>query len=361
VVALVDEGVRLQVLLERVKAGESQRIDAFLREEDRLLRDRLSRADLSPGQRTRIEALLTEVRAALKALQDRHSAAFKKRLEQLAALTADIEARSLSAALGGFDVATPTAPAIRAAVAAAPLSVRGPGGGMLLEAFIDKWGEANLERIEGVIRRGYFEGQTTEQVVRALRGTKAGNYADGELGVSRRHARTVAHTALQHVAHVARAETMQANAEILEGYRWVSTLDSKTSELCQSLDGQVFELGEGPMPPAHPNCRSTVVPVTKTFRELGLDLDEPPAGTRASVGASGGGQVPARLTYFEWLKAQPQDFVEEALGPTRAKVFLDGGISAEEFAKLQLGRNFEPLTIEQMRERAPKVFRRAGV
>ena len=149
----------------------------------------------------------------------------------------------------------------------------------------------------------------------------------------------------------------KANADIVEGYRWVSTLDSRTSELCQSLDGQRFDLGEGPMPPAHPNCRSTVVPVTKTFRELGIDLPELPEGTRASIG----GQVPASLTYFEWLKTQPASFVEEALGPTRAAVFLKGGLSADEFGKLQLGRNFRPLTIEEMRELAPKVFERAGV
>ena len=358
---LKDQALRLQVLLERVKAGEDRRIDEFLREVDRTLRERLARADMRPGQRARVEALLRDVRASLSTLQDRYSEAFRDRLEALGAVVADTEAKSLAAALEGFDVATTAAPAIRAAIAASPLSVRGAGGGLLLESFVAKWGEANIERIEGVIRRGFFEGQTTEQVTRTLRGTKAANFADGELAVSRRHARTVAHTALQHVAHVARLETLRANADVLKGYQWVSTLDNLTSEICQSLDGRVFELGEGPVPPAHVNCRSTVVPVTKSFRELGIDLPEPPDGTRASVGASGGGQVPARLTYFTWLKTQPASFVEEALGPTRAKLFLAGGLSADEFARLQLGRNFQPLTIEEMREKAPKVFSRAGL
>ena len=129
------------------------------------------------------------------------------------------------------------------------------------------------------------------------------------------------------------------------------------SDLCQSLDGQRFDLGEGPLAPAHPNCRSTVVPVTKTFRELGIDIPGMSEGDRANVD----GPVPARLTYFEWLKTQPESFIEAALGPTRAKLFVDGGISAQAFAKLQLGRNFEPLTIEEMRAKAPKVFERAGV
>lgn len=134
-------------------------------------------------------------------------------------------------------------------------------------------------------------------------------------------------------------------------------MDSKTSEVCQSLDGQVFQIGTGPLPPAHPNCRSTVAAVTKTFRELGIDVDEMPEGSRASIG----GQVNAGLTYFEWLKTQPASFVDDALGPKRAALFLKGGISAEEFGRLQLGRNFEPLTLEEMRRAAPKVFERAGV
>ena len=100
-----------------------------------------------------------------------------------------------------------------------------------------------------------------------------------------------------------------------------------------------------------------MVPVTKSFRELGLDIDDMPPGERASMH----GPVPSNLTYFEWLKPQPGSFVEEALGETRAALFLKGGISAEEFAKLQLNKTFQPLTIQEMREKAPKVFERAGV
>lgn len=359
--SLIDQSIRLQVMVERIKAGEDKHIDAFLRDVDRLLRERLGRGQLTANQRERIEARLAEIREALTTLQDRKSAEFLARMDDFTEAVADTEARAIGAALEGFDVTAPRANVIRAAALASPLSVRGAGGGMLLEAFLAKHDEATRERVEGVIRRGFFEGRTTDEITRELRGTKAANYADGIIGESRRHARMVAHTAVQHLAHVARAETFKANADIVTGYRWVATLDSSTSEVCQSLDGQVFKVGEGPMPPAHPNCRSTVVPVLKTLRELGLDVDEMPAGDRPSVGADGVDQVSANLTYFGWLKSQPASFVEEALGATRAAVFLKGGLSAEEFAKLQLGRNFQPLTVEEMRRKAPKVFERAGV
>ncbi|MGY3265153.1 phage head morphogenesis protein [Lysobacter sp. HA35] len=354
---LLDQSIRLQVLLERVKAGESDKIDGFLRDIDKELRDRLVRADLAPGQRKRAEKVLGEVEAALQALYDRHSAEFQARLAEMADTVADTQSKGLAAALEGVDVATPAAPALRAAVAAAPLSVRGPGGGMLLDAFVAKWGEADVERIVGTIRRGYFEGRTTDEIVRDLRGTKAANYADGQLAVSRRHARTVAHTGVQHVAHVARAEFMRANDDLIKGYRWVSTLDSKTSEVCQSLDGRIFDLGGGPMPPAHPNCRSTVVPVVKSWKELGIDMPELTGGERASID----GPVDAGLSYFDWLKRQPAEFQDEALGPVRATLFRRGGLSADDFARLQLGRNFQPLTLDEMRRKAPLVFEKAGV
>ena len=356
-VALVDESIRLQVLLERLKAGEDRKIDAFLQEEAKAITARLKRANLSPGQTARAEALLAEIRETLRTLHDKRLGELRERMGELGDLVADTEAKSLAAALDGWETATPNAEMLRAAVNTSPLSVRGAGGGMLLDSFLQGWADADIERVEGTIRRGYFEGRTTEQVVRDVIGTKAANYRDGIVDVSRRNARTVVHTALQHVANTARVATMKANEDVVKGYRWVSTLDSRTSEICQALDGRQFDLGEGPIPPAHPNCRSTTVPVTKTFRELGIDIDEPPAGQRASED----GPVSASLTYFEWLKTQPESFVEEALGTTRAQLFLQGGLSADEFARLQLNRNFQPITLDQMRQLAPKVFERAGV
>ena len=98
---LIDESIRLQVLLERVKAGEDRRIDTFLREVDKELRERLTRASVTPTQRGRIEALLGEVRGALDALYDRHSAAFLDRLAELGELVADTEVMSIATALEG--------------------------------------------------------------------------------------------------------------------------------------------------------------------------------------------------------------------------------------------------------------------
>src|SRR5690606_22639421 len=148
----------------------------------------------------------------------------------------------------------------------------------------------------------------------------------------------------------------------LMGYRWVSILDSVTSQICRSLDGQVFAFGKGPLPPAHANCRSSII-----AELFGRWLKRGPTGRfvkrdeRKATGAKGRENVDGNVTYYEWLKSQPEAFQDDALGPTRATLFRKGGLSAEAFAKLNLGRNFEPLTLDEMRRLKPNAFRRAGL
>ncbi len=54
-----------------------------------------------------------------------------------------------------------------------------------------------------------------------------------------------------------------------EKYQFLATLDSRTSEICQEMDGKVFEVSKGipgdNVPPLHPNCRSTIVPYFKGY------------------------------------------------------------------------------------------------
>ena len=133
-------------------------------------------------------------------------------------------------------------------------------------------------------------------------------------------------TAVQHVATTARLETMAKNADIVKGYQWVSVLDDRTTEVCRSLSGQTYKVGEGPLPPQHIGCRSTII------ADLDSRFDFLDAGaTQASKGATGGKQVSADLTYYEWLKTQPAEFQDVAIGPMRGALLRDGGLSAERF------------------------------
>lgn len=95
----------------------------------------------------------------------------------------------------------------------------------------------------------------------------------------------------------------------VEQYEIVATLDSHTSEICQSLDGQVFSMKDYEpgitAPPFHVYCRSTTVPY--------FEDDFGRIGERAARGGDGKTYyVPADMNYREWKKT-----------------FVDGGHKAD--------------------------------
>lgn len=353
---LVDVATRYQVYLERLKAGTVARFDPTLRALDRSIRAALvatGEGQLNALSRQQLEVLLKSLRTQMARDTSIYTNYLNKQLKELAAYAAGFEAESLRRGLnvpaGSIAEAGPTA----AWIAATTNPIQATGD--LMASFIRDWEEGLLDKVEGTIRTGYAQGQTTDQIVRALRGTKARNYADGVLtGAGRRQTEAMVRTALQHASSSARQATMEANDDILDGYRWISTLDSRTSTTCRSLDNRVFKFGEGPMPPIHINCRSVVVAEIK-------DVDLITGFKRASKGPDGGKQVDASTSYYEWLKTQPKAFQTDVLGPTRAALFREGGLSAEQFAKLNLDKNFQPLTLEEMRLKAPQAFERAGI
>ena len=325
--SLVDSTVRHAVYLERLKSGEANQMVSFLQEVDREIRKKLlMRSEIAAYKRDKLNRLLKEIDTLLTGLYAKQTAGLIGSLKELAEYESGFEARSLNAVVGGVTFATPADSTVWAAATQDPMSVRGAQGGKLLEPFIADWSHSEVEAVKNRIRQGAFEGQTNAEIVRSIRGTKALRYKDGLLEITRRHAEAIVRTAVQHVASTARSQTWQHNADLVTGYRWVSTLDSRTTTQCRSLDGQKFVMGGK-------------------------------GGTRSSAN----GYVDADLTYYQWLKRQPAAFQDSAVGPTRGRLLRNGGINAERFAQLQLDRNFQPLTLNEMRQLEPQAFERAGI
>lgn len=81
----------------------------------------------------------------------------------------------------------------------------------------------------------------------------------------------------------------------ITSYRYLATLDNRTSAICQGLDQQVFPVEEAVsgvnFPPMHPNCRSTTEAVFE-------DEIESTRTARASDGSSY--MVPRDMSYEQW-------------------------------------------------------------
>lgn len=212
-----------------------------------------------------------------------------------------------------------------------------PMQGRLLKTWAAGIEAERLIRIKDAIAIGFTEGQTTDQIIRRIRGTRAKGYSDGVIDISRRHLASVVQTALGHIASTARAQFDEANNDLIKGYRWLSTLDNKTSEPCRIRDQLEYDRDKKPVGhkvpwlsgpgKLHWNCRSTETRILKSLRELGLDVDDFKSSTRASMN----GQVPADTTYAEWLKDQPEEVQNDVLGKTRADLFRAGKVSFDRF------------------------------
>ena len=233
-----------------------------------------------------------------------------------------------------FEFSVPSAATLKALVDKTPMQ-----GRFLKDWFQDLAAETQ-GKVSQAINLGIARGDPAVKVVRALKGTARLNYADGILPkASRAHLQTVVKTAVIDTSARATEATAEANTDVVKGVQWVSTLDGQTSLTCQELDGQFFNLGEGERPPAHMNCRSRVVMVTKSWKEMGIALKDAPEGTRASMN----GEVPAKLTYRDWIAQQPAAVQNEALGVGRAKLFREG-VPLDRFTT----QDHRPLSLEDI-------------
>jgi SPP1 gp7 family putative phage head morphogenesis protein len=352
----IDIATRQQVYLERLKAGYLRNwsgAQASLRERVRIVMAALDIENLQELDRRELQKVLIGLRSAMVEVTAPVMSAFlDERMPELASLSAALEVTALASLVANpprFNM--PTAKLAYQAALENPVQATGE----LLRSMVEDWPIRDAMRVSNVVQRGWGQGRTLSDMIREVVGTKRNGYKDGILDISRQHAGTVINTATQHVANAARMKVWEDNGDIVKRYQWVSTLDRRTTQQCKSLDGRTFEAGKGPMPPIHPNCRSTTVAV------LGSEWDFLDAGaTRASSGPNPG-YVPADESYYEWLGKQPTGFQNVALGPTRGQLFRDGGLTAERFAELNLGRDFEPLTLAEMRAIEPEAFKRAGL
>ena len=87
----------------------------------------------------------------------------------------------------------------------------------------------------------------------------------------------------------------------IEQYKILATLDSRTSEICQELDGKIFDFKDKEVgvnyPPFHYNCRTTTIPYfepDEIDKEFGI-------GTRIAKDEEGNSYyIPSDMSYKEW-------------------------------------------------------------
>ena len=217
------------------------------------------------------------------------------------------------------------------------------------------------------MREGMLNNETISDLIRRVRGRRENKFKDGIMAIPTRQAEALVRSSVLAAANAAREDLYKQNDDVIKGYQWLSTLDSRTTDICKALDGQSWYLDgrrmpgttlryRGP-PPAHWNCRSTLVPVLRSWSDL---VSNPeirrkikraeatlPDGIRASMD----GAVSAKLDYEQWLRgkdAEDPAFAQEILGPTKYRLWKAGKLP---FTQL-VDQSHNPRTVAQLRERA---------
>ena len=117
-----------------------------------------------------------------------------------------------------------------------------------------------VEGVKRALLTGIALGQNPRKVARAMRDA-------GGLPLAR--ALTIARTETLGVYREAARRTYAANADVLTGWQWHSALDKRTCPVCWSMHGTMHKADEELA--SHPSCRCSMLPVTKTWQELGFE------------------------------------------------------------------------------------------
>ena len=333
---LQEKSISHAIYLERYKTGTVNEIITLLNQIDQDLRKQIIAKSKENWTKKRLEKLLEEVNKIAKEANHRFNNKLFSEVRTLSLFESAYQVKTLQETIPvRLNIVQPAPDQIYAAVFAKPFE------GVLLKDELTDISKSRIKKITGAIRQGYVEGKTTDQIVRKIFGSRARQYKDGLLEQSRKNVTALTRTALAHTSSVAREETFRKNEDLIKGEMIVATLDGHTTLICMNYDGQVFKIGEGPRPPFHWQCRTVTIPVVKSWKELGINLNEAPMGTRASMD----GQVPASMNYEEFLRKQPDSFQDEVLGKQKAQWFRDG-TSISKF--VDDGR---VLTLEEIAER----------
>ena len=305
----------------------------------------------------RLDALLASVRA----VNERAYLALREGLEAEARTMTEYEAEFQTSMFRetlpvGVNIASVNPPAVFAAATAEPFR------GRLMKEWAEKLAADRIDRIRDNVRIGFVQGRTTQDIVRSVVGTRAEKYADGLLTIDRNNAATVVRTALSHYAAAARDDFHAQNADLIASVVWSSTLDNRTSPMCQIRDGKRYRNDDTHTPIGHKvpwlegpgklhwNCRSSYYAVVKGWKALGLDL---PAGERSAMD----GYVPGDVKFGEWFTAQTPKRQREIFGAKRYELMKRGGLAFDRF----FNDKGLFLTLDQLRKRDASAFRRAGI
>lgn len=135
----------------------------------------------------------------------------------------------------------------------------------------------------------------------------------------RARALNIARTELNDAHRQASLRSRSVNSDIVKGWRWHCTFSPRTCPSCLAQHGSLHKADElGPLD--HQQGRCTSIPVTKSWRELGIDQDE------------AADEFPDARA---WFNRQPRETKLRIMGAERLRRLEDGRLSWDDLSQLR--------------------------
>ena len=234
-------------------------------------------------------------------------------------------------------------------------------GGQLVDYLFSDIAANLRKKVEYVIRDGFSQGQTNQQIIQRIKGKKSLDYKDGILSKTESEIERQVRTARSHISNATYIDTYKALG--FTHIKFVSVLDGRSSFTCANLDQTMWKIDDPKIrrPPLHPNCRSTLI---------GVDADGNLGGVRPFVADERKiknipkderdgiiGQVEANTKFSDWFKDQDDDFQRNWLGSTRFELYKKSDFPIDKFVD-PIGRKY---TLDELREIDKKTFENLGL
>lgn len=317
---IADDQVRHHTYIRRYSASTVKRMIALLSDADADLNAMLLTAEL--GTKRRMEETLAAIRVLNRDLWDQFHDSLESDLLAFGAYEAGWQAKLLSKEATG--ISTVSADQVKALVTSRPFQ------GKYLREWAKSLSDAQFQRVRDAVRIGVVNGYTNEQIARNITGTRSRRFKDGKVAIGKRQAEAVVRTAVTHVSSAADNEVYKRNSDVVQKVQYSAILDGRTTLICMSLDGKVYDIYKGPRPPQHVGCRSIIIPLT-------------------------GGVEAFTDSYEDWLRRQSAEEQVEILGFRKAKLFRDGKLSLDRF----VDRRGNELTLDELEAREIDSWQRA--
>lgn len=151
------------------------------------------------------------------------------------------------------------------------------------------WGNTSTlaSQLQQTLTKAIMTGMSPDRTIREIQ---------YRFGVAKSYAERLIRTETNHFEN--ESEYLAYKEMGVKEYVFVSTLDSRTSEMCQKLDGQRFKFSERKeglnWPPIHPYCRSTI---------RGYISDKYEPKIRSAINKKGGRDLIPNISYETWIKS----------------------------------------------------------